>query len=454
MSASGAIALSQLAEIAGESNVIRDPSQLVTYEIDGNSPSAVVCPGSTEEVAEIVKFAGREKLALIPAGARTKLEIGMPPRQYDFALDMTRMDRIAAYDPGDLTLGVEAGITLHRIASTLAEHRQFLPLAVPFMDRATVGGTIASGVDSPLRLSYGTARDFVLGMEFVTGDGVAANSGGRVVKNVSGYDIHKLMIGSLGTLGVITRVNFRTFPLPAMTRTFVVVFRESESACELRNAIARSALRPRSLEILSASSSGAELRHDMELFGSNRWTIIVSFAGDEQVLKRDRREIEVLAKGLGGNSLESIEELSADNEKNATNLVAEFPATTLERCPGAIFKISALPTELADLAGSIQSFEMPWAVMMRGLGVAYLAIMPRDGSEESFSQLKRQCARIFGLAGKPPWRHVVVPWCPPALKREIDIWGPPPADFALMKKLKGVFDPVGILSPGRFIGGI
>src|SRR5271154_97457 len=178
MSVSGAGVSSRMAEIVGDANVTSDPAQIAAYQIDGQSPAAVVRPDSSEEVVEIVKFAVREKLAIVPTGGRTKLGIGMPPRQYDIAIDMTRMDRIVAYDPGDLTLSVEPGIPLHTIASALAEHRQFLPLAVPFKNRATAGGTIASGVDSPLRQVYGTARDFVLGMEFVTGDAIAAKSGG------------------------------------------------------------------------------------------------------------------------------------------------------------------------------------------------------------------------------------------------------------------------------------
>lgn len=457
MSAGGAVALSQLAAIAGESNVISDPAQLAAYQIDGKTPSAAVRPGSSEEVAEIVRFALRERFALVPMGARTKIGIGMPPARYDLALDMTRMNRVVAYDPGDLTLSVEAGIPLRRIASALAEHRQFLPLAVPFMDQATVGGTIASGVDSPLRQSYGTARDFVLGVEFVTGDGTAAKSGGRVVKNVSGYDIHKLMIGSLGTLGVITQINFRTFPLPRTTRTFVAVFRGAQGACEFRNALAQSILRPRTLEILADSDSGtSELGRRTKLpLEKGRWAAVVSFAGDEQVLARDRREIEAIAKRADSGSFESLIELDAEAGKHAARFIAEFPADILERTPSApIFKISALPTEIAGLASGIESVRMPWTLMVRGLGVGYLALQPPDDSEESLHSLKRECARIFGLAGKPPWRHVTLPWCPVALKGEINVWGAPPADFTLMKKLKAVFDPGGILSPGRFMGGI
>ena len=201
-------------------------------------------PASSDEVAEIVKFAAAEKLALVPCGARTKLAMGLVPRQYDLALDLTRLDRVVAYDPADLTLSVEPGITLQKLGAVLAEHKQWLPLAVPYMEHATIGGTIASGVDTALRQMYGTARDYVLGMEFVTGQGAAAKSGGRVVKNVTGYDMHKLMIGALGTLGVMTKINFRTFPLPVATRGFVARFASADGALELRHSIAHSPLNP------------------------------------------------------------------------------------------------------------------------------------------------------------------------------------------------------------------
>ena len=138
----------------------------------------------------------------------------MPPRQYDLALDLSRMNRILACEPRDLTLGVEPGVTCAVLARELRQKGQFLPIAPPFGDRATLGGMVAAGADSPLRYGYGATRDFLLGVEFVTGEGLVSKSGGRVVKNVTGYDLHKLFVGSLGTLGIITRLNFRTFPLP------------------------------------------------------------------------------------------------------------------------------------------------------------------------------------------------------------------------------------------------
>ncbi len=457
MSVGSAMVFSRLAELAGASHVTSDPAQIAAYQIDGMSPAAVVRPGSSEEVAEIVKFAAAEKLAIVPTGARTKLGIGMPPRQFDLALDMTRMDRIVAYDPGDLTLSVESGIPLQEIARTLAEHRQFLPLAVPFMDRATVGGTIASGVDSPLRQIYGTARDFVLGMEFVTGDGIATKSGGRVVKNVTGYDIHKLMIGALGTLGVITKINFRTFPLPRAVRTCVATFRVANAACEFRHAIARSPLRPQSVELLAAGAGCDPLlgRRAAVSFEDNRWSVVVSFTGDEAVLDRTRRELQGLARGIEPSLLESFTELRANPAENVNRYVADLPAAILDHSPAtAIFKISALPTDLAALASGIQGIEVPWLAMMRGLGVTYLALLPPDRSEESLRLLKQECARIVNLSGKAPWGRSILLWCPSELKREIDVWGVPSGDFPIMQKLKNVFDPNGILSPGRFMGGI
>jgi glycolate oxidase FAD binding subunit len=457
MSVGSASVFSRLTEVAGGANVVTDPAQLLSYEIDGKLPAAVVRPGSAEEVAAIVKSAAIEKLAIVASGSRTKLVMGMPPRRYDIALDMTRMDRIVAYDPGDMTLSVEAGIPLNKIASTLAEHRQFLPLAVPFMDRATVGGTIASGVDSPLRQMYGTARDFVLGMEFVTGDGIAAKSGGRVVKNVTGYDIHKLMIGALGTLGVITRINFRTFPLPRATRAFVAVFRGAQGACDFRHAIARSVLRPQSLEILAASDGcSRELGRRVGLpFDEGRWCVVIAFSGAEQVLARDRRELETLAREADGGALESFGEVAPGTLENAARYIVEFPAAIAGSfSAAAIFKISVVPKDMAALAESFQSSALPWAAMMRGLGVTYLALLPPDRSEGSLRLLKQECARIFSLSGKAPWGHSVLLWCPRELKGELSIWGATSGDFPLMQKLKNVFDPGGILSPGRFVGGI
>src|SRR6202142_769156 len=300
MSIASMTAPSRLASISGPSHVVSESPELGAYEICGKRPAAVVRPGTSEEVAEIVKFAAAEKLAIVPTGARTKLSMGWPPLQYDVALDMARLNRVVAYDPGDLTLGVEPGIPLQNLAAVLAEHKQWLPLDVPYMGQTTVGGTIASGVDTPLRQMYGTARDYVLGMEYITGQGVTAKSGGRVVKNVTGYDIHKLMIGAMGTLGVMTKINFRTFPLPIAARGFAARFESAERALEMRHSIAHSPLNPQAMEMFSpgaakilCSDVAARIVPESagsELFSKARWTLAADFAGNEKVLDRCERD--------------------------------------------------------------------------------------------------------------------------------------------------------------------
>ncbi len=445
----------------GAANVATDPAQLVAYQIDGKTPTTAVRPGSAKEVVEIVRCAAAEKLAVVPCGARTKLSIGMPPRKYDIALDTTRLDRVIAYDPGDLTLGVEPGVALQKLSSVLAEHGQFLPLSVPFMERATMGGTTASGVDTPLRQFYGTPRDYVLGMEFVTGEGEISKSGGSVVKNVTGYDMHKLMIGALGTLGVMTRINFRTFPLPQATRTYLATFRWANAACEFRHSIARSPLRPLSIEIIAAGDT-VMLRADerpSELFEKRRWSALVSIAGKEDVLARSRRELESFARTADRDSLESFSELGGGDQERLNSYIREFPAlATRSSFPAAIFKISVLPKNLVGLTEGIHSVTMrhdvPWAVMMRGVGVAYLALMAPDRGAESLQRLKEACVSVFRSCAERGWGRGVLVSCPMEFKQEINVWGAVSDDFALMQGLKKVFDPHGIFAPGRFVGGI
>src|SRR5881398_2164897 len=242
----------RLESAIGSSHVAADPTVCSQYAVDEIVPSVVAKPSFAKQVAEIVRFAALERLTLIACGHRTKLQIGMPPSRYDIALDMTALDQIAHYDPGDLTVSVDAGANFNDLAAPLYQQKQFLPLSVPFYFESTIGGIIASGVDSSLRHSYGTARDFLIRAEFVDGTGRLCKSGGRVVKNVTGYDLHKLLIGSLGTLAVITCLNFRTFPAPlAGSRGFVASFSNAEGALALRRAIAQSPLTPLTLDIVS-----------------------------------------------------------------------------------------------------------------------------------------------------------------------------------------------------------
>ena len=284
--------LTRLEEIVGGAHVLTDPEALATRQVDHLRPSAIVLPADAAQTAEVLRFAAGEKLALVPSGGGTKLGIGAPPERYDLALDLSRMNHVLAYDPRDLTLGVEPGMRIENLLRTLSEQKQFLPLAVPFSDRATVGGIAAANSSSPLRHSYGGVRDYCLGMEFVTGEGIVSKGGGRVVKNVTGYDLHKLLIGSLGTLAVITRVNFRTFPLLPAQGTFVASFSDAEPAFSFCRAIAESVLTPQIVEV--ADPGAAHLLFSAETparIEPQQWSVVITAAGQSSVVDRHAREL-------------------------------------------------------------------------------------------------------------------------------------------------------------------
>ncbi len=458
-------ALSRLADIVGDSSVSNDPAQLRAYEVDGKTPGAAVRPGSAEEVVEVVKFAVSEKLAIIATGARTKLQMGMTPRQYDLALDVTRLDHIVAYDPADLTLGVEPGVPLRKISATLAEHKQFLPLAVPFFHQTTIGGTVASGVDTPLRQFYGTARDYVLGMEFVSGEGVLGKSGGTVVKNVSGYDMHKLMIGALGTLGVITRINFKTFPLPVATRAFVALFDTADRAINMRHSIAQSPLTPLTTEVLSprvadlfasdAAARIAEGQMPANLVSPKHWALTAGFTGNEKVLERYERDLRRMAEETGA---VRIAVLGDDLRPAAFARKREFIPIALASSPATtILKISVLPMRIKDVldeaARIAEKNSLPWAAMARGVGIIYFVLLPGDRNEQTERRVARATDEILSASVKlegTAW----IPWCPSEWKNKLKVWGLERGDSAQMPKVKKVFDPQGIFSPGRFAGGL
>jgi glycolate oxidase FAD binding subunit len=465
MNSAARISPARLGDIVGAEQVVVDPALLEAYAVDGVCPAAVARPGAVDEVIELVRFAAAENLAVIATGARTKLSIGMPPQRYDLAIDMERIDRLIAYDPGDLTLGVEAGLPLAKLAPLLKEHRQFLPLAVPYMHRTTIGGTIASGVDTPLRHAYGTARDYVLGMEFVTGAGLSTKSGGRVVKNVTGYDLHKLMIGALGTLGILLRVNFRTFPAPHASRGFLASFSAPEGAFDLRQRIARSPLAPVTLEILSPELTQIFSRPAPTVvdaapplgswFPTNAWLLAAGFGGDPPVLDRYARELTRMAEEAHTTFTRVLD----DSERPSVwGRLRECLPILLESSPAtAILKFSTLPGQFGSLLEQVRRITerhaLPHTLLLRGSGVGYLALLPAARNKDSLNRLALAC-KEFSSAGPAVDYRVVIPWCPAEIKKAVDVWGPTREDFPLMQKLKAVFDPQGILAPGRFLGGL
>jgi len=443
---------SRLGELVGHGRVVSDGASLAAYEIDGLRPAAALQPTSVSEIAEILRFASAERLAVIPTGGRTHLHIGMPPHSYDIALDVSGMNRVLAFEPQDLTLGAEPGITFAELDRTLREKGQFLPLAPPLAERATLGGIVAAGADTPFRYAHGTARDFLLGMEFVTGEGIVSKSGGRVVKNVTGYDLHKLFIGSLGTLGVITRLNFRTFPLPPDQRMFVAAFADPSGALALCRAIAKSPLQPRILDLLDPGAAGLFAARDAGFLGRNSWLVVVEAGGQEAVLERHARDLAAMSKETNASEFVAL-----DKGRRDQLCLCEFSPLAFGASSSAmIFRVASLPSALPALLEGMRkvtdAHALNCAMLVRALGVVYLALLPPAGPKV-FPELvscSREMMDFCVTSGAAP----MIERCPLKIKTALGIWPPAWPEQEIAERLKHVFDPQSVLSPGRFRGGI
>ena len=204
------------------------------YSVDGLAPSLIVRPSDIHQLSRAMAVAVDHRLAVAPRGGGTRIEVGSPPDRLDAVVEVSRLDDVIEHNPADLTVTTQAGITISSLRRVLEKKAQFLAIDPPLPDRATIGGTLASGADGPLRWHYGHPRDSVIGMRVVQADGTITKSGGQVVKNVSGYDMSRLHVGGLGTLGVIAEVSFKLTPLPQRQATLLGGFESMETALDCR----------------------------------------------------------------------------------------------------------------------------------------------------------------------------------------------------------------------------
>jgi glycolate oxidase FAD binding subunit len=402
------------------------------YELFGSTPTEVARPTAPEDVAIALLAADQAGRTVVPWGAGTKQSWGNPPSRYDVALDLTALDQIVEYEPADLVVTAQAGMALAALQSRLREAGQFLPLDPPFIDRATLGGTIAANASGPSRLLYGTARDFVLGLRVATPQGQLVRSGGRVVKNVVGYDLNKLHVGGFGTAGVIVEVTFKVQPLPAAESTVVAHFAELGSAAAVANRVARSSLFPRAVGLG---------RH----FGAAQWNVIVWCGGAPATVERQARDVTSWATEGGATDV-----MRRDGDEHAKFWQRASDFARHDAGPGlACLKLTCLPSQVPAILARVPT-ERAGVLAHAGNGVAYVGI-----SAPTLHDVRPLAAAAHELGG-----NAVLENAPDALKREIDSWDPAGVaarirtDFDLMRRIKQEFDPHNTLNPGRFVAGI
>jgi glycolate oxidase FAD binding subunit len=379
--------------------------------VDGVLPTYVAAPRSVAQAAQVMRASASAGLRIAPRGAGTKLGWGAPPEGVEVVLDVRGLDRLLEYNPGDLVLSAEAGVPLRHVQAQVAAHGQLLGLDPP-EERATLGGIIAANASGPRRLRYGSARDLLIGVTAVLADATVAQAGGKVVKNVAGYDLMKLYCGSLGTLGVIVSTTWRLHPRPPERRVVTLATFTGETV----QAVAHSQLTPTAVEVLgerlvvvfesTAPSVQAQATAAVALIGGEISEELPAGFGE-----RPWTDPAVGADGIGLSIAFEPAALPQVRAAVARLSGPERPVLARGRAASGVLEVGLPTLEPAELAG------------LRAAVAAY------DGS-------------------------VVVRSAPPQCKAALDVWGSVGNALPLMQRVKERFDPDRRLSPGRYVGGI
>lgn len=411
------------------------------FAIGALTPHLVAAPGTAEEVAALLRTADEAGAAVVPWGGGTQQTLGFPPRRYDLAISLRRLNTVLAYNPEDMTVAVEAGITLGDLDATLAPRAQMLPLDPPLRDRLTVGGALATNASGPRRHAYGTLRDLCIGLHAAYVDGTVAKAGGMVVKNVTGFDLMKMHLGALGTLGVVTRVNLRVLPRPAAERTLLVRFPGWEPAFAAGAALAATQLRPTAIEFSSPTTTAA-CRLPLE-----GYLLCVRCEGGAATVARQEVDIRDMAPALGATEVATF---IGDDHACIWSSLADWSEAATLTGHTAVLKLTTLPTDLLAAlvaivtAGGTHGLTVAVRASV-GMGVAYLRVTG-DDSGAGLRQLLDTAHR--------DWPMLTVLGAEPSHAAHLPVWGVEPPTLAVMRDLKAAYDPRGTLNPGRFIGGI
>jgi len=445
----------RLKEIVGEANLIQDSDKLKACAVDGKRPKAILSPGTINEVSKVVAYASEQSLTILPMGNGTKMGMGGIPKKMDLFLSTLRLNRMTDCDCDNLTLSAESGITLGEVQKRLSQEGKgyFLPLDPPFTKKATLGGIVATNSSGPRRLLYGTARDLIIGTKAVFPNGDVVASGGKTVKNVSGYDMCKLLIGSYGTLGILCEITFKLLPLPERVATLLLPFVRLEEAVQFGREILQSQYLPSSIEILNEM---AVKKINPVVAQQGNYLVAIGLDGVAESIERQVSEIGERAKK---SSALEIAVLASETHPSFWKAIRDFSEGLVEEGSNFIsFKSNFLISRCGEVMGSYEKIAKESGVdcgliCHSGNGVLYSYVFAGKGVRSKKESLLNLIREFSSVAVKNEG-HLIVESCPPDIKKRIDVWGEPRGEYEIMRRLKKEIDPKGILNPGRFVGGI
>ena len=475
--------LASLGEILGPDQIKSDTETLSSYAVDGVVPWAVVFPGDTEQVSKVMRLASKEKWALAPCGSGSKLSMGNPPARLDVVVCTTRLNKVIDMDTANLTVTAQAGVRFKQVQSSLASEENrcyipledpetlsrdaevcsdreqsgcFVPMSPPYSDSTTFGGIVAANTAGPKRLLYGLPRDLVLGIRYVAPNGDIIGMGGKTVKNVSGYDICKLMIGSMGSLGILCEMTLRLLPLPERLSTCLSTFSGLSEASTFVDRLFETKLLPAAVEILNDPAYGLLVPEGSPQSKSTGYAVAVAMEGASEAVGRMESEIKEMA--LASSAIEA-----ADLQEDAHLQFWDAYSNLIPRSAGrltdlASFKLNYPISRYREVVERVDSLasdnkidHMLFAQAGNGVSFVHFLLEPNNTEAEDrlvlvAEKLADHCQEIGGNA--------IVERARPDLKKKLPVWGRSRGDLIVMKRIKEEMDPLGVCCPGRFVGGI
>ena len=472
----------ELAGIVGQEFIKTGPDVVREYSVDEMVPKAVIFPVNIKEVSGVVTLANRENMAIIPCGSRTKMAMGNPPARLDVVVCTSRMNHMIDVDTSNLTITVESGVKFRDIQARLATQEDrcylplddliteadevicsdrshsgcFLPIDPSYADSATIGGIIVANSSGSRRLLYGNIRDSILGVRMVAPTGEILGSGGKTVKNVSGYDVSKLAVGSMGSLGIICEMTLKLLPMPEKMETLLISFESFSHVSAFIEEVFETHLLPAGVDVMNQEAYRHLNMDGIPDLGSNGYVSAVAIEGFEQAVDRMRTEIMGMAKANGARSDACLQE--------ETHLLFWLAMSNLDAAfadRGADLIKTRLNYPISEWRGIAKSVEKTFSdadldytlLIHAGNGICLPRFFiltndaePMDRGVHAINSLLERCREVGG--------NLVVEGAPAEIKDRLKIWGEQGSDFVVMKRIKEQIDPSGIMSSGRFVGGL
>ena len=472
----------ELAGIVGQGYITIEPETVRKHAIDGTVPKMVVFPASTKEVAEVVKMANRRKLAVVPWGNGSKITWGNLPKRLDIVLCTSRMNHMRDVDTSNLTITVEAGVRFRDIQARLGTEEDrcylpledltteadelicsdrsnsgsFLPIDPSCGELATIGGVIATNSAGPRRLLYTLPRDMILGVKVVTPKGDIAGAGGKTVKNVSGYDTSKLMVGSMGSLGILCEMTFKLLPLPEKMQTILISFNSFPEAADLADRILDTTLLPAAVTIFNRTAFNRIEAAAGPGFQSGNVVVAVAIESYHKAAARMATEIRDMAENLKATDMISLQDQAHPRFWLAVSnldpqLAMEFPGLIQAKLN---YPISNWREIFESVGKSLTYHRIEHAIMAHaGSGACQVYMLLEQGTDSAGDKAVDIAAELLERSLETGG-NMVIQRAPVPMKGELKIWGKTGPDFVLLKRLKDQLDPGGIMSPGRFVGNL